>query len=61
LSRDEVTAILRNLDGLHWLAACLLYGSGLRLMECIRLRVKDIEFDHRAIFYGRGKVPKTGL
>jgi integron integrase len=58
LSRDEVTAILRNLDGLHWLAACLLYGSGLRLMECIRLRVKDIEFDHRAIFVRAGKGAK---
>lgn len=58
LSRDEVTAILHNLDGLHWLAACLLYGSGLRLMECIRLRVKDIEFDHRAIFVRAGKGAK---
>ena len=58
LSRDEVTAILRNLDGLHWLAACLLYGSGLRLMECIRLRVKDIEFDHRAILVRAGKGAK---
>jgi integron integrase len=58
LSPDEVTAILRNLDGLHWLAACLLYGSGLRLMECIRLRVKDIDFDHRAIFVRAGKGAK---
>ena len=58
LSSDEVTAILRNLDGLHWLAACLLYGSGLRLMECIRLRVKDIDFDHRAIFVRAGKGAK---
>ena len=55
LTREEVAAVLRNLDGTHWLAACLLYGSGLRLMECIRLRVKDIDFDHRAIFVRSGK------
>jgi integron integrase len=58
LSRNEITAVLRNLDGIHWLAACLLYGSGLRLMECARLRVKDIDFDHRAILVREGKGAK---
>ena len=39
LSSEEVAAVLHHLEGIHWLAACLLYGSGLRLMECMRLRV----------------------
>lgn len=55
LSRDEIAEVLRYLDGIHWLAACLLYGSGLRLMECIRLRVKDLDFNHRAIYVRDGK------
>ena len=38
----EVKALLRHLEGSHWLAACL--GSGLRLMEALRLRVKDLDF-----------------
>lgn len=42
LSREEVGRLLRHLDGPYWLAASLLYGSGLRLMECLRLRVKDL-------------------
>lgn len=49
LSRNEVMLLLRNLQGRHWLVACLLYGSGLRLMECVRLRVKDLDFEHRAV------------
>ncbi len=43
-SRDEVKAILSRLDGVKWLMASLLYGAGLRLMECCRLRVKDVDF-----------------
>jgi len=58
LSGNEVAAVLRNLEGIHWLAACLLYGSGLRLMECMRLRVKDIEFGHRALLVRAGKGAK---
>ena len=58
LSSDEVAAVLRNLEGIHWLVACLLYGSGLRLMECMRLRVKDIEFDRRALLVRAGKGAK---
>ena len=49
LSREEVGRLLCHLDGPYWLPASLLYGSGLRLMECLRLRVKDLEFEHRAI------------
>jgi integrase len=55
LSREEVGRLLRHLDGPYWLAASLLYGSGLRLMECLRLRVKDLEFEHRAITVRSGK------
>lgn len=55
LSHDEMRALLRELGGVSWLAACLLYGSGLRLMECLRLRVKDIEFDQHALIVRDGK------
>lgn len=44
LTREEVKAIMDNLSGTHWLMATMLYGAGLRLMECLRLRVKDIDF-----------------
>jgi integron integrase len=55
LTRTEVRQLFAHLDGPHWLPACLLYGSVLRLMECIRLRVKDLDFDHRAITVRCGK------
>lgn len=45
LGRAEVQAVLEQLDGEHWLVASLLYGAGLRLMEGLRLRVKDIDFE----------------
>ena len=44
LSKQEVQAILSSLDGPAWLIVSLLYGSGLRVMECLRLRVADIDF-----------------
>lgn len=55
LSQQEVARLLSRLTGIHWLVGCLMYGSGLRLMECLRLRVKDIEFSRRAIFVRDGK------
>ena len=55
LTKSEVRSLLTELDGLHWLVACLMYGSGLRLMEAMRLRVKDIDFDRRAIIVRNGK------
>jgi integron integrase len=55
LTQDEVKQVLSALNGQHWLATCLLYGSGLRLMECVRLRVKDLDFDHRAVIVRDGK------
>jgi integron integrase len=55
LTTDEVAGILRALTGVHWLVACLQYGSGLRLLESVRLRVKDLDFAHRAIMVRDGK------
>ena len=55
LTREEVQALLSRLEGTHWLIASLLYGSGLRVMECLRLRVKDIEFSRREILVRDGK------
>ena len=43
MTRDEVKAMLVNLSGDKWLMASLMYGAGLRLMECLRLRVRDLE------------------
>jgi integron integrase len=55
LTTDEVAALLKAMDNDHWLVACLMYGSGLRLMEAVRLRVKDLDFDHRALLVRGGK------
>lgn len=55
LTQNEIRRLLRHLSGIHWLAVCLMYGSGLRLMECVRIRVKDLDFDHRAIVVRDGK------
>jgi integron integrase len=55
LSENEVRAILRHLKGRMLTMAYLMYGSGLRLLECARLRVKDIDFDRREITVRSGK------
>ncbi len=55
LTQKEVAKVLSNLKGLYWLIACLQYGSGLRLIESVRLRVMDLEFDRRAIYVRSGK------
>jgi integron integrase len=57
-TRREVQAVLTRLDGTHYLVACLLYGSGLRLMEAVRLRVKDIDFERNEIMVREGKGAK---
>ena len=57
-TRQEVQSILLHLEGVRWLIASLLYGSGLRLMECLRLRVKDIDFGYRQILVRDGKGAK---
>lgn len=55
LTETEVRAVLAHLDGRNWLMASLLYGAGLRLMECLRLRVKDVDFEYRQIAIRDGK------
>ena len=55
LTRSEVQAVLARLDGTHYLIGSLLYGSGLRLMEALRLRVKDIDFQRGEITVREGK------
>ena len=55
LTREEVRALLARLDGVHGLIAGLMYGSGLRLMETLRLRVKDVDLARREITVREGK------
>ena len=55
LSRDEADAVLQHLHGTTWLMASLLYGSGLRLLECCRLMVKDVDFRRNEITVREGK------
>lgn len=55
LSRREVAAVLDHLDDPWKLAAQLMYGSGLRVIECMRLRVKDLDFDQGTITVHDGK------
>ena len=55
LSHDEVARLLAVLDGQPWLMAALLYGAGIRLMECVRLRVQDVDFGRREILVRNGK------
>ena len=55
LTREEVSALLAHLSGTHHLMASLLYGAGLRLMECLRLRVKDLDFAYHQITVREGK------
>ncbi len=55
LTRGEVHALLARLDGTAWLVASLLYGAGLRLLEGLRLRVKDIDFARKEITVRDGK------
>ena len=55
LSLSEVRALLAYMDGREWLMASLLYGTGMRLMECLRLRVKDVDFQRLEITVRQGK------
>ena len=60
-TREEASAIIHRLDGTLQLMAQLLYGSGLRLMECVRLRVKDIDFNYKHIIVRNGKGAKDRI
>jgi len=58
LTREEVNAVLTRLSGREWLMVCLMYGAGLRVMECLRLRVKDVDFGMNQIIVRDGKGQK---
>jgi len=58
LGREEVKAVLAQLHGDKWLMASLMYGAGLRLMECLRLRVQDVDFARNEILVRDGKGAK---
>ncbi len=55
LTKEEVKCLLVGMNGIPWMMAMLLYGAGLRLMECCRLRVKDIDFTKKEIVVRAGK------
>ena len=58
LSRPEAKRLIAGLDGVHRLMATLLYGCGMRLMECVRLRVQDLDFDYGQIVVRNAKGAK---
>jgi integrase len=51
---------MKHVEGVMWLIVALLYGAGLRLEECVELRVKDIDFDRQQIVVRRGKDRRIG-
>lgn len=55
LTQREVRELLLQLDGTMWLVASVLYGTGMRLLEGLRLRVKDVEFERRELVVREGK------
>jgi integron integrase len=61
LSRVEVQAVLRQLRGTPWLMASLMYGAGLRVLECARLRVKDVDFGRGELTVRDGKGGKDRM
>ena len=58
LNRSEIALVMERMEGTYSLMARLLYGTGMRLMECCRLRVKDIDFGRREILIREGKGAK---
>ena len=61
LTRTEVKQLLHQLSGTSWIMAMLLYGSGLRHLECLRLRVKDLDFEYNQITMRDGKGEKDRM
>lgn len=61
LTRNEVKLLLDKLNDEKWIMANLLYGAGLRLMECLRLRVKDVDFNYRQIIVRDDKGEKDRI
>jgi len=58
LTQAEAEALLAQLTGVRWLVVSLLYGAGLRVMECLRLRVKDVDLEYRQVLVRDGKGEK---
>ncbi|MDP2239760.1 MAG: integron integrase [Burkholderiales bacterium] len=58
LTTGEIERLLAGLEGSKWLMASLLYGAGLRLRECLKLRIKDVDFEYRQIIIRDGKGAK---
>ncbi|NUM36072.1 MAG: integron integrase [Candidatus Brocadiae bacterium] len=61
LTKEEVKRVFDCLEGTRWIMAAMLYGSGLRLMECLRLRVKDLDFEYGQVVVRDGKGNKDRL
>lgn len=61
MTREEVKAVLANLTGDTWLMAAIMYGAGLRLMECLRLRVQDVDFSRNDMLIRDGKGAKDRI
>jgi len=61
LTREEVKSVLTGLNAEKWLMASLMYGSGLRLMECLQLRIQDIDFSRNEILVRDGKGAKDRI
>jgi integron integrase len=61
MTREEVRLVMDRMEGETWLLACLMYGAGLRLAECLRLRVQDIDFKANQILVRDGKGFKDRL
>jgi len=60
LSQTEVAAILARLNGVEWLVVILLHGGGLRLEECLALRVKDIDLERRQVVVQPDRTTRQG-
>jgi integrase len=58
LSREELALLLKQLDGTMWLIVAMLYGTGVRLEECLELRIKDLDFERSQVTVRRGKGQK---
>ncbi|WP_442789577.1 integron integrase [Olavius algarvensis spirochete endosymbiont] len=61
MTREEVKGVLANLSGDKWLMASVMYGDGLRLMECLRLRVQNLDFSRNEILVRDGKGAKDRI